>query len=74
VQWIPLRQEYRASFDAKVAGSCTTDALFIATSMDGVARRTYASPVRRRGALPELADVVYRATLSYDAERDLVSL
>jgi len=35
---------------------------------------TYASPILRRGAIPELADVVYRATFSYDPQRDVVSL
>jgi hypothetical protein len=74
VQWIPSRQEYWAMFNGKVAGSCTTDALFIATSADGLTWRTYRSPVLRRGAIPELADVVYRATFAYDADRDLVSL
>lgn len=74
VQWIPARGEYWAMFNGKVAGSCTTDALFVATSADGVAWRTYRSPVLRRGAIPELADVVYRSTFAYDAERDVVSL
>ena len=74
VQWIPSRQEYWALYNGKVAGSCTTDALFIATSADGVSWKTYASPILRRGAIPELADVVYRATFSYDPQRDVVSL
>ena len=55
-------------------GSCTTEALYLATSADGVTWRTYRSPVLRRGAIPEFADIVYRATFAYDAERDLVSL
>jgi hypothetical protein len=74
VQWIPSRAEYWAMFNGKVAGSCTTDALYLATSPDGITWRTYRSPVLRRGAIPEFADVVYRATFAYDAERDLVSL
>jgi hypothetical protein len=74
VQWIPSRQEYWALYNGKVAGSCTTDALFFATSADGVTWKTYASPILRRGAIPELADVVYRATFSYDPQHDVVSL
>jgi hypothetical protein len=74
VQWIGALREYWAMFNAKVAGSCTTDALYLATSSDGIAWRTYQSPVLRRGAIPELADVVYRAGFAYDAERDLVSI
>jgi len=74
VQWIASLGEYWAMFNGKVAGSCTTDALYIATSPDGVAWRTYRSPVLRRGSIPELADVVYRATFAYEADRDLVSI
>jgi hypothetical protein len=74
VQWIPSLREYWALFNAKVAGSCTTDALYVATSADGAAWRTYRSPVLRRGATPELEDVVYRATFAYDPRTDLVSL
>jgi hypothetical protein len=48
--------------------------LYLATSADGKSWRTYASPVLQRGAIPELADIVYRATFAYDPETDLVSL
>jgi hypothetical protein len=74
VQWLPSLGEYWAMFNGKTAGSCTTDALYLATSTDGVTWRTFASPVLRRGAIPEFADIVYRATFSYDSDRDLVSL
>jgi hypothetical protein len=74
VQWIAARGEYWAMFNAKVAGSCTTSALYLATSTDGVTWKTYSSPVLRRGAIPEFADVVYRATFAYEADRDLVSI
>ena len=74
VQWIPSLRQYWALFNGKVSGSCTTNAVYLATSADGVTWRTYPSPVLRRGAIPELADIVYRATFAYDAERDLVSI
>jgi hypothetical protein len=74
VQWIPSLREYWALFNGKVSGSCTTDAVYLATSADGVTWRTFPSAVLRRGAIPELADIVYRATFAYDADRDLVSL
>ena len=74
VQWLPSRQEFWALYNGKLAGSCTTDALFLATSADGVSWKTYAAPILRRGAIPELADIVYRATFSYDPQRDVVSL
>lgn len=74
VQWIPSRREYWALFNGKVPGSCTTDALYLATSADGITWRTYASPVLRRGAIPELNDIIYRATFAFDEKTDLVSL
>lgn len=74
VQWISARQEYWALYNGKVAGSCTTDAVYIATSADGVEWKTYRSPILRRGAIPEFADIVYRATFAYDPQRDVVSL
>ena len=74
VQWVAARAEYWAMFNGKVAGSCTTSALYLATSADGMTWRTYGSPVLRRGAIPEFADVVYRATFAYEADRDLVSI
>ena len=74
VQWVAARNEYWALYNGKVAGSCTTDALYLATSADGVTWTTFRSPVLRRGAIPEMADIVYRSTFAYDADRDLVSL
>lgn len=73
VQWIEALGEYWAVFNGKVRGSCTTDALYLATSADGVTWRTYRTPVLRAGVIPELGDIVYRATFAYDAERDLVA-
>ena len=74
VQWVPALREYWALFNGKVSGSCTTEALYLATSGDGVTWKTYPTPVLRRGAIPELNDIVYRATFAYDPDRDLVSL
>lgn len=73
VQWIAGRHEYWALYNGKVAGSCTTAALYLATSPDGIAWHVYPSPVLRRGAIPEFEDIVYRSTFAYDAARDLVS-
>lgn len=74
VQWVPSLGEYWALFNAKQPGSCTTEALYFATSPDGLTWRTYPSPVLRRGAIPEFAEVVYRATFAYDARRDAISI
>jgi hypothetical protein len=74
VQWIPSRKEFWAMYNAKVVGSCTTAALYLATSGDGVHWTTYASPVLSRGAIPALRDVVYRSTFAYDAVADEVTI
>jgi len=74
VQWIDALGEYWAVFNGKVRGSCTTQALYIATSTDGMTWRTFPSPVLRSGVIPELDDIVYRATFAYEPERDLVAL
>lgn len=72
VQWIPSRNEYWAVFNGKTSGSCTTAALFLATSLDGLTWKTFPSPILTRGASHELADVVYRSTFSYDEESDII--
>jgi hypothetical protein len=67
VQWIEARSEYWALVNAKEIGSCTTPALYLATSTDGVAWTTHPTPVAERGVHPALNDIVYRSTFAYDA-------
>jgi hypothetical protein len=74
VEWIPSRGEYWALYNAKAAGSCTTGAVYLATSTDGLHWRVHPSPVLSRGATPDLQDVVYRATFAYDPAADVVTL
>ena len=74
VEWIPSRQEFWAVYPAKVPGSCTTAALYFARSTDGVHWTASPAPLLARGALVELQDVVYRSSLSYDADDDLVTI
>jgi hypothetical protein len=72
VQWIPARNEYWALYNAKVAGSCTTRALYLATSRDGVSWTTYPSPVLTAGIIPEFASIVYRSTFAYSSATDRI--
>jgi hypothetical protein len=72
VQWIASRHEFWAVFNGKTPGSCTTAALFLATSPDGVTWKTFSSPILTRGASRELADVVYRSTFAYDDRTDVI--
>lgn len=73
VQWIPELDEYWALFNAKPAFSCTTTELYLATSKDGVHFNAYRNPVLSAGAIPEFADIVYRATFAYDRNNDAVT-
>ena len=72
VQWIESRHEYWAVYNVKTAGSCTTPAVYLATSPDGVAWRTFPSPLIQRGATDALRDVVYRTTFAYDAATEKI--
>ncbi len=72
VQWIPSRHEYWALYNLKPSGSCTTPALYLATSRDGVTWQSYPSPVLARGAIPEFADIVYRSTFAYSPKTDAI--
>jgi len=74
VAWIPSRAEFWALFPVKAPGTCATTAVFLATSADGVTWRTLPTPVMTAGAIPAFADVVYRSTFAYDAQRDVVTL
>lgn len=72
VEWIPSRQEFWALYNGKLPGSCNTPALFVATSTDGLSWTTYPSPILTKGASPELMDIVYRSTFTYDAATDAI--
>jgi hypothetical protein len=72
VQWIPSRNEYWAVYNAKRAGNCNTDLLFLATSADGVTWVTYPSPLLRAGVIPEFNEIVYRSTFSYNPRSDSI--
>ena len=74
VEWIPSLNEFWALYNVKTAGSCTTTAVYLATSSDGVHWTTYASPVLARGATDQLRDVVYRSSFIYDPSADAVTL
>ena len=74
VEWIASRREFWALYNTKTPGSCTTSAVYLATSADGVQWKTYPSPVLARGAIPELQDVVYRSTFAYDDASDAVTI
>ena len=67
VQWIPSRGEYWALYNTYPSGgSCTTDALRLARSVDGLHWRSFPSPVLRSGVSDAFRDVVYRSTFVVD--------
>ncbi|MGH9182113.1 MAG: hypothetical protein ACRDY5_10410, partial [Acidimicrobiales bacterium] len=73
VQWIPGRQEFWAIYNAKTGGGCTTPAVFLATSRDGIRWRVAERPVIVKGRIPEFADIVYRSSLFYDPVTDAIT-
>jgi hypothetical protein len=74
VEWIASRNEFWALYNVKTAGSCTTSAVYLATSTDGVHWTTFPSPVLARGAIDALRDVVYRSSFAYDPSSDAVTI
>jgi hypothetical protein len=73
VKWIGALQQYWALYNLKSSGSCVTPAVYLATSPDGVQWTTYRNPVLQRGAIAELADVVYRSSFIYTKSDDMVT-
>jgi hypothetical protein len=75
VEWIAERHEYWAVYNTYTRGAnCATNALYLATSPDGVHWQTYPSPIVRAGAIAALADVVYRSTFEFHADDQTVTL
>ena len=73
VQWIPARDEFWAVYNGKTSGSCTTPAVFLATSPDGVSWHAMDQPVIAKGRVPQFADIVYRTTFAYDPLTDAIT-
>jgi hypothetical protein len=74
VEWISAKQEFWAIYNVKIPGSCTTAELHFARSTDGLHWLTEPGPILMRGAIPAFADIVYRASLLYDASSDNITL
>ena len=73
VQWIPSRQVFWAVYNAKTSTGCTTPAVYLAESPDGVAWTRLDQPVLVKGALPAFQDIVYRTTFEYDPVTDAIT-
>jgi hypothetical protein len=74
VLWVPEHQEYWALYNEKPERSCTTEALRLSTSRDGVIWTQHPTPVLTAGATREFQDIVYRSTLEYDSRSEMVTL
>jgi len=74
VTWIPERGEFWALFNGKPDDSCSTPALYLATSVDGLTWHTFPTPVLEKGVSNELRDIVYRASLEYDSRADVATI
>ena len=73
VQWIEARGEFWAVFNAKTRSGCTTPAVFIARSADGVHWTVGTKPVIAKERIPEFEHVVYRSSFDYDDAGDLIT-
>ena len=62
-----------AVYNVKLPGSCTTPALYLAESADGLRWEVVPRAVLIKGAIPELQDIVYRSTFEYDAATDALT-
>jgi hypothetical protein len=75
VEWVPSRSEYWAVYNSYPIGtSCTTDALHVARSSDGVHWTVYPSPIARIGVIPEFRHVVYRSSFVTDPRSNRITL
>jgi hypothetical protein len=72
VQWIPAFQQFWALYNVKQPGSCTTPAVFLATSRNGIDWTPAPRPVLVKGASRAFQDVVYRSTFEYRPASDEV--
>lgn len=73
VQWIPRLNRFWALYNVKTAGGCTTPAVYLAESTDGLDWQVIPQAVLVKGAIPELQDIVYRSTFEYDPLTDAVT-
>ncbi|MEP6686788.1 MAG: Ig-like domain-containing protein [Gemmatimonadales bacterium] len=73
VQWIPRLNRFWALYNVKTAGGCTTPAVYLAESTDGLDWQVVPQAVLVKGAIPELQDIVYRSTFEYDPLTDAVT-
>ena len=75
VQWIAARSEYWALYNTYPSGStCATNALYLATSPDGVNWTTYPSPVARAGLIDAFKSLIYRSTFIANPKATQVTL
>lgn len=73
VQWIAARNEFWAVYNVKTEGGCTTPAVYIASSADGMSWDVAPGAVMVKGTARELQDIVYRTTFAYDPAADAIT-
>jgi hypothetical protein len=73
VRWIEARAEFWAVFNAKTESGCTTPAVFIARSANGVEWTVVGTPVIAKGRVEVFQDLVYRTTFDYEPGSDMIT-
>jgi hypothetical protein len=75
VQWIPARSEYWALYNTYPAGnSCSTNALYLARSADGITWTTYPAPIATIGVIDAFKHIIYRSTFLTNPKATSVKL
>jgi hypothetical protein len=62
-----------AVYNAKTATGCTTPAVYLAESADGLTWIPVERAVLVKGAIPAFQDIVYRTTFDYDPLSDAIT-
>ena len=75
VQWIPSQGVFWALYNAKSAGGCTTPAVYLAESADGLHWTDHEPAGPGKGSdSASFTDIVYRSTFDYDPASDAADL
>lgn len=70
VQYVAALAQYVAVYSVKTRTDCSTAAMFVATSADGVTWQPRSVPLLVRGVIPAFDHIVYRSTFLFNAARD----
>jgi hypothetical protein len=71
VQYVEALAKYVAVYSVKSSTDCSTPAMYISTSPDGVTWTHRDVPLLTRGVIPAFRHIVYRSTFLYDEQQNV---